>query len=226
MQFHNANTAVFTRADAKALAAFASTDQTRQHLNCVLVDFARGAAVATDGHRLAKANSAACFADAAPCLVPLDAWTRAIKACSKSRCGILVRRAGAAVRLDTIDPGNHVPLKSFGGEESPDVSLCSLATVETRSLDVQFPPYERVIPDMAAQHADTYTGFGDDKGEHPRAKAIGFNMRYLGDVQLTAEAAGCKGAELHPGPGPLDPLVALCNGSEGSWTVVVMPIRI
>ena len=230
MIFHDANTAIFTRAEAKALAAFASADETRLHLNAVLVDFATGAAVTTDGHRLAKSNSAACFDGAEPCLIPLDAWMRAIKACSKKTHGILVQRAGAAVTLTAIDPG-HCPLRMFGSEDGPTAEALpqwALGAVQANLRTVQFPPYEQVIPSADAQNAETWKGYGDTAGTHPRTKTIGVNARYVGDCALVAIAAGNEtgGVELHLPPGPLDPIVGKCEGPEGSWTVVVMPMRI
>lgn len=232
MFFHDANTAIFSKAEIKALAEFASKDTTRAHLNAVLVDFAKGSAVSTDGHRLAKSNSAACFADAPPCLIPLDAWERAGRLCRKASHGVLVKRDGDRVNLTAIDPGSF-RLDMFGGPDGPEpeaMSRFALGSVEARCPDAQFPPYEQVIPNMGDQEAETYTDHSTgDPVVKPRTTVFGMNARYLGSLGLCAIAAGharTEGVELHPGPGPLDPLLALCNGPDGAWTVVVMPMRI
>ncbi len=235
MFFASKDIAAFTKAEVKALAAHASTDATRQHLNAVLVDFAAGAAVTTDGHRLAKCNSAQPFPDAEPCLIPLDAWERAGKLCRKACQGVIVVREGQTARLVAVDqaPAARDSAASFAAELAKGEPIplpFVLGTVECRQPDAVFPPYGQVIPGLEAQGADTYESYDkDDKGTKPRAKVFGMNTRYLGDIGLCAIAAGCErtmGAELHLGPGPLDPLLALCKGPEGSWTVVVMPMRI
>jgi hypothetical protein len=211
MRFHDPNTAIFSCAEAKALAAFASTDAaSTQALRSVCIDFARGAAVATDGHRLAKSNGAQSFAAAPQLLVPLPAWQQALKACSgKKRSGVVARREDHGVELSVIDAGPY-DLMSLGG--SADCARLTLATIRTAPfVDDTFPDYERVIPELAPDRA---------------ISRFGVNPCYLADLHLVAKAAGGSFIEVLPPPDEYTPLVVRAEGSEGSWLVLVMPVRL
>lgn len=217
MQFYTANRALFTKAEAKALAAHASTDKTRPHLNCVCIDFARGSAVATDGHRLAKSNFAASFAGAAQCLVPLAKWQRAIKACSKKNSGILVERYMPGTRdhvtLTALEPGSlQLETLAHPVDGPEDLSRWTLATIRAVCTEAKFPPYEQIIPST--------------EGRSPAAM-LGINTHYLADLQLVALAAGERtmGVQVFLGA-ELDPVIFKSEGPAGSWLAIVMPMRI
>jgi hypothetical protein len=212
MRFHDPNTAIFSCAEAKALAAFASTDADgHKALHSVCIDFARGAAVATDGHRLVKSNGAQSFAGAAQLLVPLPPWQQALKACAgKKKSGVLVRRDAHDVALLAIDAGPY-DLMSLGG--SGDCARLTIATILTEPVvDHTFPDYEQVIPELAPDRAI--------------AHRFGLNPCYLADLHLVAKAAGRSFIEVLPPPDEYSPLVVRAQGYDGSWLVLIMPTRL
>lgn len=219
MRFHQAS-AIISKAEALALVEFASTDETRLHLNCVAFDWAEGSVVATDGHRLVRANSQPKH-EAPMTLVPRDALVRAAKACKRKTFAILV----VPGELRVLDCGPLRP-EGFIGDDAPDATGLGTFTesvIHFRSPDVAFPPYEQVIPTLDAQHADSYQGYGENSGTHPRSKRFGANANYLCSLALVATAAGHDGVEVNPGPSEMDPILVRVGDA---WTAVIVPMRI
>ena len=219
-----------------------STDETRAHLNSLLLEREGGTlrAVATDGHRLALAEGAVPGEGTASILVPLSA----------------VRELGK--------------LAEAGG--SMDITLsertmfvhAAAASMSLQLTDATFPPYQQVIPTTSttritvarAPLADAVRavllaspertgivrldidartirvsaadpGRGDASDEVPIERetgkgkiAIGFSGKYLLDA-LGAESTDMATIELS---GDLDPIKLTSDGGRGCQ--IVMPARI
>lgn len=215
MKFHQA-TAIISKAEALALIEFASTDETRLHLTCVAFDWPEGSAVATDGHRLIKANSQAKH-EAPMTLVPREALAKAAKACKRKTYAIHVSPG----ELRVLDCGPHKPEGLIGPDEQAITDPCMASFTEAiipfHSPDVAFPPYQQVIPSGV-----------DTKDAKRRASGrFGANADYLGALALVSAAAfpgsTMRGVTLLPGESPLDPILVTVGDA---WTAVVMPMRI
>ena len=114
-----ANTFTISKAEARALVAFASPDETRQHLNAILFDPSNGAAVATDGHTLVRLKGLGCAVGPA-FLVDRDTLEKASKLAKKD---------------DEI---------TVNGAVSVDGTVMQYADLS----ECTFPPYEQVIPKL------------------------------------------------------------------------------
>lgn len=103
-----------------------SLDETRPHVNCGLLEWGPNslAIVATDGHRLSRAEVAAEYVGApAMALVPLRALHEIRNLCG-SGGGIALRVSGSSIYVET-----------------------SSAMFSAKLVDAQFPPYAQVIPE-------------------------------------------------------------------------------
>jgi hypothetical protein len=200
-------TFILTKEEARALCEFSSNDPTRLTLNSILLDAARGAAVATDGHRLARVltapgekNDPNVSPETAPAMLPRDALLAAIK-----RTG---RTESIAV---TLLPDQQLAVGTLG--ECP-LAQPPTAVVTVAARDAQFPPYEQVIPTT---------------GDYTPCPAWGMAAEYLSAVKLVA-AATCSpsgGVVVYPPANVLDPIRIEANGPAlSAWTVVIMPMRV
>jgi hypothetical protein len=106
-----------------AVLPFVSTDETRPHVNSVLL---HGEAVATNGHALAYQKMRTGLDG--PVLVSLDAMKKLLRVVSVTEPDALSVKVGGNVA-------------EFSGRCS-DGSTC---VVQTRLIDAQFPPYQHVI---------------------------------------------------------------------------------
>ena len=196
--------AEITKLEARALLAHASKDETREHLASIHVDPARGAVVATDGHRLALCNGAepsACFAFS----VPREAIERAQKASKPASMVRLTLRSDGRVDV-AVDLPNSTLTETIAATEANDGR--------------QFPPYQQIVPDRSAVQ--------------PATTALGFNAKYFGDMALCAVAAGLDkttgvqflGSVPQDKNPELAPMLFTSTGPEGTWSIVVMPMRI
>lgn len=207
-----------------------STDESRPHLACVLIDGEGKAAVTTDGHRLHKAEG-------------VD-WGLTVQVPPKM-VGLLLSLAGEgeAVRL-------------WAGEGY----LCADAgdvTYKCKLVDETFPPYGKVIPG-ARKEVVIRVAAADVLGACKRLSLVGDGMRLSGDeegvlylasstvgdeaeesmpcecdastttvginARYLAEAVSACGAETVEVAvaGELDPVVVRAEGFVG----VIMPMRV
>lgn len=213
MKFHQA-TAIISKAEALALIEFASTDETRLHLNCVAFDWPEGSVVATDGHRLVKANSQAKH-ETPMTLVPREALAKAAEACKRKTYAIHVSPG----ELRVLDCGPHKPEGMIGPDEpaitDPCMASFTEAVIPFRSPYAKFPPYQHVIPSV-------------DTKDHERQACgrFGANADYLGALALVSAAAfpgsTMRGVTLLPGADPADPILVTVGDA---WTAVVMTMR-
>ena len=107
-----------------------STDESRAHLSSMLVEIEAGLVrlVATDGHRLAKIETAVDgVAAAAPLLIPIRAVRELRRMCDESEGPI-------DIRADSANRGATVFVRA--GSYS----------LGMRTVDATFPPYAQVIP--------------------------------------------------------------------------------
>jgi DNA polymerase III subunit beta len=223
-----------------------STDETRLHLNSLLVEVGEHGirCVSTDGHRLAWS----CHDDAA--VLPAAKWLIPLKGAAELR-RIAEAAGDGELRFGVSGPALFV--------------LSGDATTSIKLTDAQFPPYEQVIPKSStatvrtdraafanavravALAASDRTGgvrlaFGPGKigiatespeggegGDELAADCdhtaiVGVQARYLLDV---CAAMACD--EIAIGvSGELDPLTVVPATAEDSWESghVVMPCRI
>lgn len=216
------NAFVFSKAEARALLAHASDDETRMHLAGVTLDHAAARAFATDGHRAVVAQARPDSPTASPrkpLVVPREEWTRALKMVPHS--GVLVARLGPG----TVDDGAPTALawperlvalearSTVNGETHDDGPL--LAGIQARAPDVTPPPIMQVIPPINLQDS--------------RVAYCNLNAKYLADLALVAKAADPAGCALRmfAAVDLLSPIVFRCPSKDGAtdWIGVVMPIR-
>ncbi len=127
---HDTDTATFTltKADCRALLAFAAKDATRPHLAVVNFDPAGGFAAATDGHALVKAQNCG-RSDGDAYSVPRAQFEAAARLLRRKDHRLTVSRIGDTVGLLAHDEtGAH------------------LGNVVTPPANATFPPVDQVIP--------------------------------------------------------------------------------
>jgi hypothetical protein len=140
-----------SKQDIQALAAFASTDETRPHLCCIYFEPEDGRAVATDGHTLVIRQDVSREPGAAPFLVRAKDLLAAAKALAK-------------------DEGVNV---------APGSLTTTGAAFPIREIHATFPPYRDVI--KRPEGKKRATSFGIDVFYLSRlekvAKAAGSRVR-------------------------------------------------
>ena len=127
---HDTDTATFTltKADCRALLAFAAKDATRPHLAVVNFDPAGGFAAATDGHTLVKAQNCG-RSDGDAYSVPRSNFEAAVRLLRKRDDTLCVSLSSGALSLEA---------------RSGDGSLLGCGTAVPVSQG--FPPVDQVIP--------------------------------------------------------------------------------
>lgn len=168
----------------RAVTGWASSDETRPQL-CG-VHFQGADMVATDGHRLIKV---ACLPDGSA-----SRPTR----CYTVPAGALIAACRAAgkgwIEIDPVARTIRATTKATRGKAS------MVTTVAYVPVEIQFPPYNQVIPDF-----DGAPMTPPDKGT---VSGHGINPRYLGAMADVCEASGrSAGVLLRKCGGPLDPVL-------------------
>jgi len=195
-------TFTLTKAELKAVMAFASTDGTREHLNCVLFDGSAGAVIATDGHTLIRCNGMPPCPSEAAYAVPLaglkqayallrkDAHLLEVTSCiaSSGRTCVVMRARDGAVCLGSVE-----------------------VTLDPDVLD--FPPYLACIPQPGIS------------GELDNGVAV--NADYLTRVALVGKATSSwhSGVKLVGCSGELAPILFRVESRDLKADVVIMPMR-
>lgn len=193
----NSTTVEFTKSELRALLAHASDDETRPHVAAVYFDGRDKLAAATDGHRLAV-----CVGEGEArtwiSLVPRAVLDTAVKT-AKAESFVL----HFAVR--TIEAFGKAP--KFGGNTASRLATFTYDAPKDDALS--FPPFRQIMTPAAANGVIT-----------------GFNAEYLADLALVQRAA----KETSNACGVLfcapDALLAPAKCIIGSWTVMIMPMRV
>ncbi len=185
-----------------ALRTCAGDDDVRYYLNGILIDFANGLLVATDGHRLLK--------------YPIDvehAWTSISKKQPDTIVAVTSRKvdAGGQIRIDVSDAGG-----SFENRATATATAFSKTGKQKWSevveiIDAEFPDYDRVIPPWTKMA---------DGGTVP---AIAYNPVLMGEVVSALIPGGCA-CRVHPttdGKGACRVVIASCPDAE----LILMPMR-
>ena len=194
------------RAMLEGVIITASKDATRPHLAVVLFRFKRESLtlVTTDGHRLTRSIApwdleAPGPDDSADLLIPIE------------RARVLL----AAIKKPSISSSIREPVALKFTEENAGFTAELVNGDETkcRSVDVNFPTFEKVIPKERS---------ADGEG----CAVFGVNAKYLGDVAKAARhLAGAEGVRFTVG-GAKDPIrIDLTNANIES-VIVIMPMRV
>jgi len=197
---------VFTKAELKALLAFASEDGTRPHLSSVFFEPEKGSAVTMDGHVLARVKNSGTF-KGRPFLVHRDDLERLAKAtAARDTCSVTFEGRHPRVRAGEL--GVKLTVHPLGREDVPG------SETMVTPVDAAFPPYEQTIP-----------VYGDRK---PVAR-VGLNASYL--AQLAPIAKICSdscGVICELGESALDPALFTARDAKAGceWTMVIMPMRV
>lgn len=186
-------------ANLKAVALFASKDQTRAHINSVRFEVFDGALrlIATDGHCL-WANDA--FVVEAP-----SKWADAFCVLLGDVERTIKTLSAKGLNVEVWSDGKAVEFRQGG------------AIVSSRIADVRFPPFEQVIPD--ALPADTKRGLTNLDA------AFLDNARKAFTLLSKVEGKRAVGLTLHAGEGSLDPCL-IVDEDNPSALLVVMPRRV
>jgi len=198
---HENGTFTLTKADCKALLAFASRDTTRVHLCGVHFNPAGGCAYATDGHTLVKAQNCGRTPDLDSFTVPRIPFEQAAR---------LLRRKHDVLVVSVLGPDHRREIQlNAQGDTCGHVTA---VPVEDNHR-MPFPPVEHCIP-------------GKVGGELPDS-GVGFNAAYLERIHLIQKAAQSSGVKLWLSA-ELEPSMAQAESIEDgtTWTAVVMPLRI
>lgn len=201
---------VLTRADVRAITAFASRDVTRTYINGVWIDPARRRLFATNGHVLAVAQCRGDgVGDEPPRLVPTGDMEAALKHTS-SRAVLRIAPTEPAAGADRqLTAGRDGVLLTVDG--TPHRAPFALPVV--RCPDEQPPAIESVTPRL-------------DAATRPRVACSTFSAQCLALAPLVAAAAGSDDrVEMWAAEEPLTPSVLICSGDTAQWTVVIMPMR-
>lgn len=208
------NEFVLTRADARALLAFASADDTREYICGVWFDPARSRAFSTDG---AAAVVAQCSGDVVshepPRLVPYADFESATKALGRS--DVLRVSVGAppgtGASLGTGDA--TVILTVDGSLRRTPRAPYSLPLV--RCPDERPPPVDQVLPRL-------------DAATRPRPAWGTFDPQLLARATLIGEAATGErdgAVEFWPAEETLMASLLVAYGDGVEWTAAIMPRR-
>lgn len=208
------NTCVLTNAEARALLAFASTDETRPMLAAVCVDWSGGRVMATDGHRLAYVNGSP--KGIGQTVLARSVWAAACKASAGKSGLVVVTRVGldAATVHAGAWPIGAPDCEALAKDPPADWGFALTKLPGGAAADVAYPPVDQVVPNYASAER-----------EPVKPEPLGVNPAYLADLVAVTKAAGARGVLMHHGT-PLDPIEFEVSGTEGAWRVVVMPMRV
>lgn len=213
MEFAPEGTLTLTKAEATALATFASTDSTRPQLGGVWIEPEMLRAWATDGSRavMARRVGGMFLGRAAPVMVPRDTLLGAIRMCRKGTDRVVIYVGGPR----GSDDGSRV--------------LGAGAVVGLQAVD----EHGAVRGSTHAQIDPTAKPLTIDKvvyvPERPTAPGsqFGVNAQLLAEsISAVSRAAAKDGVTVTPGAEPTAPIglrVEADNATE--WTAVVMPFR-
>ena len=196
----------------KAHVVTASTGSTREHLNgvCVSWEGIDFTLVSTDGHRLLKSRcteSVECAGHVRDAIIPLYVVTAMV--------ATLTAAKKAKFENAELTFGGRWVL-SVGGQSANYAGVGS---------DIQFPPYQKVIPSM-----DREPGFDKEGKPIPPVTHIVINASYMQDLTRVFPGRG-KGGETPvrmAWGGALDPMRFDCETPSMALTqvYVVMPMRV
>lgn len=208
-----------SRAELVAICTFASTDETRAHVNSVCFDVGRGRVVTTDGHRLGI-----CQAQKAPgpqpdlvYLIALADCKAAIRAAKPKHtiCFDVLARPAKPDAVATVEV-RIADTSVLPDPDEPGFPEDLVMRMRPRPVNAQFPPVDQVVPRMP------------HKGQ-PAISYYSVNASYLADLALVVKAGTCNdrcgGIALFLPDGELDPMMARVPGDGCDWTLVVMPMR-
>ena len=173
----SAGSVSFTKAQLKALVAHSNTDATRPHVNAVYFNAAEGAAVSTDGHRMAVCEGEG----RAP-------WT------------YLVPREAAETALRAKGAETFILSTASSDITAHDKSNRKIATIPAEQpkngegKPVAFPPYRQVMGTPSERGVSQGFNAAYLAGLKIVAEAVPSSARTYGVV-------------FHPGPGSLDPAI-------------------
>jgi len=181
----------------RAVAASASTDEIRPHINCVLFEFDKTGVtlVATDGHRLTR------FALTVPVLGTGN-LSVPVSIAHVDRLLRLLRPKGKMERLSIV---TVTPTLTEGLMVHIEQDL----SVPLPMLDVSFPPYDKVIPSHKT---------GD-------ASRVDVNPMYVLELGKLGRALNVSQLTLSPVVGDREPIRFDGQSEWGSLTHVIMPMR-
>jgi len=145
----------FSKAEAKALLAFASTDETRTALCSVCLRYVDGRpeAIATDGHtllllrgRTGGSTPIPAYSPQGYAVIPRSTMMRAVKACG-ARESIAIA-IGSQVEGSPILHADVATVPHAGRKGEGDPMLGSPSTTSQVVIDggMQYPPVDQVIP--------------------------------------------------------------------------------
>jgi len=205
-------TMTLDRDEALALAAHASTDETRPHMCAVWVEPELLRAWSTDGHRAIMGR-------------PL--YPTAYVGPRAAAAGILASDLKHAARL--LRKGDRLAIiLSPGAGDGQTVALGTgarlVGLVATDEAGNAGPAHwvrpvaeDPVRIDNVIPYLDT---------ESPATPAVSLNPRLLADACRVSRAAGGQSyVTIYPGATPLDPVTVRATGASAVWTAVVMPMR-
>lgn len=221
MRQHESGGFALSRAELVALVAFASSDETRAHLNAVCFDVGKGRVVTTDGHRLAQ-----CQATRSPGPQPEVRFLIALADCkamiraAKPKHTICFDFTASAptpkgvrtfvVEVRIVDTSVYPDPYDSGFPEDLQTRM------RPRPVNAEFPPTDQVIPRMP------------HKGQ-PAISYYAVNASYLADLAVVVKAGTCNdrcgGIQLFLPDSELDPMLARTKGDDCDWTLVIMPMR-
>lgn len=198
-----------TKDEAKALLAFASTDEARLALNTVRFGHDTGEVVACNGHTIVVVT--ATTRDALPdrpkgshTLVPASALKDAIRLLTRKthflHVALPVSSKEGAVLYVTPDPELEY----------------SRATGEVRApaVEAEYPPYEQII-----HHERLYPELAVGR--------IGIAIQYLANLKLIGNAAGVYSVDLRVPEEDLHPIEFAADAADGTaWYGCIMPVRL
>jgi len=195
-----------TKSEAAALAACASTDVTRENLNCIVTT--RVGVAATNGHMAVRWRDDE--ADSMPKKSFGRVLHRSVVAAAAKACG-----EGQLVALP-VEADGDVLIYRDGGDMFDAIAARFDSGTELKPAD--YPDIERVFG------GSTEPGFGSSDGY----REIGFSPSLMALVATTCKRFGVKALAVKTG-GPTDPIfLRAADGGDGGgvFDVVWMPMRV
>ena len=145
----------FSKKQAKALAAHASRDSTRTFLYGVTLEPARGRAFASDGHRalVGQCSGEQWCPGAPPCVVPINAWDRAVQA-MRARDVLRIQPPGTAAPAadgeQALPPPARNAVLAVSGPGTPvwGEPGNGPAALQVAVPDCDPPPVDAILPQL------------------------------------------------------------------------------